>query len=78
MRSFLAKFFVPCGISVYENESAVSWPWRSSPAANLPTFAMSRNADENARLSGSENAEYGRNEKPLSGQSRLRSTPLPL
>src|SRR3954447_3437837 len=63
MRSFLAKSCEPCGISVNENESAPSWPWRSSPAENGPPVALiCLKAVDHARLSGSESDEYGRNE----------------
>src|SRR3954464_4404771 len=62
MREFLAKSCEPCGISVNENESAPSWPCRSSPAANGPWPLICRNARLQARDSGSESEEYGRNE----------------
>src|SRR3954451_24371692 len=63
MREFLAKSCEPCGISVNENASAPSWPCRSSPAENgPPVVRMSCSAELSPRLSGSDRAEYGRNE----------------
>ena len=78
MRVSFAQSWRPWPMSVYESASAVSIPWRSTPASTFCLRSISWSALPSARTSGSDPVEYGRKEKPTSGQSRLRSTPLPL